>query len=280
MREIKTSLITDTIAELCRGANCELPEDMRAALHSARGSERSQVGRGVLGDLESNLGAAKELGVPICQDTGMAIVFMSIGRDVHITGGSLREAVDEGVRRGYVGGRLRLSVVSDPIKRENSGDNTPAILYTDICEGGNIDITVAPKGFGSENMSAIKMFTPAASRQDIIDFVAGTVSAAGSRPCPPVVLGVGIGGDFEYCAYLAKKALTRPLSVRSGDEYYRALEDDMLAAVNRLGIGPQGFGGSVTALGVNIEHYATHIAGLPVAVNVGCHVTRHRSAKL
>jgi fumarate hydratase subunit alpha len=280
MKEIHTDKITGTVARLCKEANLTLTQDMCAALSQAHEEEQSETGRGVIGDLISNLSAADELGVPICQDTGMAVVFLSVGQDVHIVGGSLTDAVNEGVRRGYVDGKLRLSVVSDPLRRVNSGDNTPAVIHTSIVEGDALRITVAPKGFGSENMSAVKMFTPAASRSDIIGFVTKTVADAGSKPCPPVVVGVGVGGDFEYCALLAKKALCRPLDRRNPDEYYRALEDDMLAAINRLGIGPQGFGGSQTALGVNIEQFGTHIAGLPVAVNMGCHVTRHRSAVL
>jgi fumarate hydratase subunit alpha len=234
----------------------------------------------VIGDLLENLIAAGELNVPVCQDTGMAVVFLEIGQEVHITGGGLYDAVNEGVRRGYLEGRLRCSVVADPMRRINTDDNTPAIIHTEIISGDHLKITVAPKGFGSENMSAMRMFTPAATKADIVAFVRDTVDRASSMPCPPVVVGVGIGGDFEYAAILAKKALCRPLDKRNADEYYGKMEEDALLEINGLGIGPQGFGGSVTALQVNIEVFATHIAGLPVAVNMGCHVTRHQTAVL
>ncbi len=215
--------------------------------------------------------------MPICQDTGMACVFLEIGQDVHFTGGNLTEAVNEGVRRGYANGYLRKSVVKDPVRRGNTGDNTPAMLYTEIVPGDQVKITVAPKGFGSENMSQLKMFTPSAKREDIIGFIVDCVKTAGSNPCPPVVIGVGIGGDFEYSAILAKKALCRNVSVRNSDSFYADMEQELLEKINALDIGPQGFGGKTTALCVNIETYPTHIAGLPVAVNVGCHVTRHAS---
>jgi len=280
LRVIHTQEITQTVSRLCIEANLRLPGDVRRALEQARADEKSPVGRDVIGDLVSNLEAASELGVPVCQDTGMAVVFLRLGQDVHIEGGSLNDAVNEGVRRGYLEGGLRCSVVSDPLRRLNTGDNTPAIIHTEVTPGDRLSITVAPKGFGSENMSAVRMFTPAATREDIIAFVAGAVGAAGSLPCPPVVVGVGIGGDFEYAALLAKKALCRPLDEPNSDAFYAAMEEDALRAVNRLGIGPQGFGGTVTALRVAIEAYATHIAGLPVAVNMGCHVTRHKSAVL
>ena len=277
MREIKAELITKAIARLCVESNRVLPESLESCIRNT--GETSPVSRPVMEDLCSNLDAARELGLPICQDTGMAVVFAEIGQDVHING-SLTEAVNEGVRRGYVDGLLRCSVVADPIRRGNTEDNTPAILHVSLVQGGNIKLTVAPKGFGSENMSRLKMFTPAASREDIIGFVADTVKKAGGNPCPPVVLGVGIGGDFELCAKLAKEALCRDVSVRNKDPYYAELEQDMLNAVNATGVGPQGFGGDVTALAVNIETYPTHIAGLPVAVNVGCHVTRHKSVTI
>ena len=218
--------------------------------------------------------------MPVCQDTGMAVVFADVGQEVHIAGGLLEDAVNAGVRKGYVEGLLRLSVVSDPLRRVNSGDNTPAVLHVRLVEGDRLKLTVAPKGFGSENMSGVRMLTPAASREDVIAAVVDLVKKAGSNPCPPMVLGVGIGGDFELCAYLAKKALCRSLSERNPDPFYAELERDMLDAVNALGIGPQGFGGRTTALGLGIEQYPTHIAGLPVAVNVGCHVTRHASVTL
>lgn len=277
MREIKAELITNAIARLCVESNRVLPESLESCIRNT--GETSPVSRPVMEDLCSNLDAARELGLPICQDTGMAVVFAEIGQDVHING-SLTEAVNEGVRRSYVDGLLRCSVVADPIRRGNTEDNTPAILHVSLVQGGNIKLTVAPKGFGSENMSRLKMFTPAASREDIIGFVADTVKKAGGNPCPPVVLGVGIGGDFELCAKLAKEALCRDVSVRNKDPYYAELEQDMLNAVNATGVGPQGFGGDVTALAVNIETYPTHIAGLPVAVNVGCHVTRHKSVTI
>lgn len=280
MREIHTSEIIKTVSRLCIEANLRLPEDVAHALAGAREAEQSPVGRGVIGDLLENLRAAGELNVPVCQDTGMAVVFLEIGQEVHITGGGLYDAVNEGVRRGYLEGRLRCSVVADPLRRINTDDNTPAIIHTEIISGDRLKITVAPKGFGSENMSATHMFTPAATNADIIAFVRDTVDRAGSMPCPPVVVGVGIGGDFEYAAILAKKALCRPLDKRNADEYYSKMEEDALLEINSLGIGPQGFGGSVTALQVNIEVFATHIAGLPVAVNMGCHVTRHQTAVL
>jgi fumarate hydratase subunit alpha len=280
MREIHTDEIVKTVGRLCVEANLELSPDMEQTLRGSASREKSPLGKDVLGDLCRNLDAARELHVPVCQDTGMAVVFLEVGQEVHITGGSLEDAVNEGVRRGYLDGKLRLSVVGDPMRRVNTGDNTPAVIHMRIVTGDGLRVTVAPKGFGSENMSAIRMFTPSATRDDIIGFVAGTVGQAGSMPCPPVVVGVGIGGDFEYAALLAKKALCRPLDTAQKDEFYRALEADMLERINALGVGPQGFGGTVTALAVNIEVFATHIAGLPVAVNMGCHVTRHKSAEL
>lgn len=280
MREISVQEISSTIERLCVEANRILPDDVCTALGCAADKEKSPLGREVLYDLSRNLDAAKELRVPVCQDTGMAVVFLELGQDAHITGGSPEGAVNAGVAQGYTHGKLRFSVVGDPLRRENTGTNAPAIIHTRIVAGDRLKITVAPKGFGSENMSAVNMFNPSASRQDIIGFVADTVSRAGSRPCPPVIIGVGIGGDFEYAALLSKQALCRPIDLRNPDEFYARMESDALAAVNALGIGPQGFGGTVTALAVNIETYATHIAGLPVAVNMGCHVTRHKSAVL
>lgn len=280
MREIHTDVIVETVKKLCVEANLKLPGDVCDALKRAREEEKSAVARGVIGDLEQNLVAAENLGVPVCQDTGMAVIFLELGQEVHVTGGDLYQAIQKGVGRGYIEGRLRLSVVGDPINRVNTGDNTPAVIHTRITAGDRLRITVAPKGFGSENMSAIRMFTPSATRGDIVSFVTDTVLKAGSKPCPPVIVGVGIGGDFEYSAILAKKALLRNLNQRNPSDYYRQLEQNMLDQINRLGIGPQGFGGTVTALAVNIETFATHIAGLPVAVNMGCHVTRHRSAVL
>ena len=276
MREIKASAITDTIERLCIEANQVLPSDIKEAIQACRSCEDGQIACGILDNIIENYEIAENEQVPICQDTGMTCVFLEIGQDVHITGGDLSEAVDEGVRRGYTNGYLRKSVVKDPVRRGNTGDNTPAMLYTEIVPGENIKITVGPKGFGSENMSRINMFTPSATEQDIIGFVTETARLAGGNACPPMVLGVGIGGDFEKCALLAKQALCRAVSERNADPYYAGLEQRMLEAVNALGIGPQGFGGTVTALQVNICEFPTHIAGLPVAVNVGCHVTRHQ----
>lgn len=274
MREINSKEITNAIAKLCVDANLRLPRGMRECIECAQKSEKSELCRSVLGDIAANIDCADELGVPICQDTGMAVVFAEIGQDVHINGG-FEDAVNEGVRRGYIDGRLRLSIVKDPLERVNSGDNTPAVIHTRLVPGDKIRLTVAPKGFGSENMSRLKMFTPSASKEDIVSFVVETVSLAGSNPCPPIVVGVGIGGDFEYSAFLAKKALCRDLNTRNPEPLYAELEQTMLAEINKLGIGSQGFGGTVTALYVNIEQAPTHIAGLPVAVNMGCHVTRH-----
>ena len=280
MREIDVKELTSCIKQLCIQANKELPCSVKKAISKAREQECSEICKSVLGDLEENIQAAKELDVPVCQDTGMAVVFLEIGQDVHFIGGDFNEAVNEGVRQGYLEGLLRLSVVADPIRRGNTNDNTPAILHTSIIPGDKVKIMVAPKGFGSENMSAIRMFTPSATRQEIIGFVVDTVRKAGSNPCPPVIVGVGIGGDFEQCALLAKQALCRDLDQANPDPFYAELEQEMLQQVNQLGIGSQGFGGDVTALGLNIETYATHIAGLPVSGDMGCHVTRHMCAEL
>ena len=280
MREIDARQIADAVRRLCIEANRELPQDLEASIRAAEKTETSETGRSILADLSANLDAARECSLPVCQDTGMAVVFAEVGQEVRLTGGAFEEAVDEGVRRGYLDGLLRCSVVADPIRRGNTGDNTPAVLHTRIVPGDRLKLTVAPKGFGSENMSRIRMFTPAADEDDIIGFVEETVRLAGGNPCPPVVLGVGIGGDFEQCALLAKTALCRPVSERNRDPFYAGLEQRMLKRVNRLNVGPQGFGGSTTALAVNIEQAPTHIAGLPVAVNVGCHVTRRASAVL
>lgn len=276
MREITAQQIISALREACVSANRELPPDLEQLIRQSPGKERSPMGRSILCDLCENLDAARDLRVPICQDTGMAVVFAEIGQEVHING-DFRAAVDQGVREGYVEGLLRCSIVKDPLRRENTGDNTPAILHVSLVPGDKLTLTVAPKGFGSENMSRLKMLTPAASEEDLVEFVVETVRLAGGNPCPPVVLGVGVGGDFEYCALLAKRALCRPVSERNQDPYYAALEQKMLSAVNESGVGPQGFGGNVTALAVNIEAFPTHIAGLPVAVNVGCHVTRHKT---
>ncbi len=277
MKEINVVRITDAVAELCIKANKELPEDIVCRLQKSKQCETSPLAISVIEDLEKNIDVAREYGIPVCQDTGMAVVFLNIGQDVHLVGGSLYEAVNEGVRKGYEEGLLRKSVVSDPLIRENTNDNTPAIIHTNIVDGEEIEITVAPKGFGSENMSGIKMLTPFDSRQGVVDAVLEIVKKASNNPCPPMVIGVGIGGDFEQCAYLSKKALCRALDVSNSNPYYAELEKELLSKINELDIGPQGFGGKTTALAVNIETAPTHIAGLPVAVNIGCHVTRHKS---
>ncbi len=279
MREINAIDITNAVKKLCIESNKVLPKSLETLIKQRTDFESSDIGKSIMCDLCANLDAAREMNLPICQDTGMAVVFAEIGQDVHIIG-DFDEAVNKGVSKGYTEGLLRASVVKDPLKRINTEDNTPAIIHTKLVKGDKIKITIAPKGFGSENMSALKMFNPSASKQDIIDFVKDTVIKAGSNPCPPIVLGVGIGGDFEYCAVLSKKALCRDISVRNEDEFYATLEAEMLEAVNSTGIGPQGFGGDTTALAVNIETFATHIAGLPVAVNVGCHVARHKSVEI
>jgi fumarate hydratase subunit alpha len=280
MRTITAQEITDAVADLCIRANKILPAHLEERIGVCAAEEQSTVGRAVFDDLLANLRAAREEDMPICQDTGMAVVFVELGQDVHITGGTLREAVNAGVAKGYTEGYLRCSVVGDPLERVNTGNNTPAVLHLELVEGERVKITVCPKGFGSENMSAMKMMTPAASRKDIVDYVTACIAKAGSNPCPPIVVGVGLGGNFEECAFLAKKALCRDAAKRNPKPLYAALEQEMLEEINKLGIGPQGFGGTVTALCVNIEEGATHIAGLPVAVNVGCHVTRHAEAEL
>lgn len=277
MREINVNQITQTIADLCIEANKKLPSNLEDLIINSISDEVTEPAKGVMKDLKANIDAAAKLDIPICQDCGMAVVFIEIGQDVHLVGGNFTEAINEGVRQGYSKGYLRCSVVADPLLRINTGDNTPAVIHTSIVEGEEIKITVAPKGFGSENMSCIKMFTPAATREDIIEFVLGSIVTAGGNPCPPIVLGIGIGGDFEQCAYLAKKALCRNVSSKNSNEYYAEMEDEILRLANCLDIGPQGFGGKTTALAVNIETAPTHIAGLPVAVNFGCHVTRHKS---
>lgn len=278
MREISAQEITRVVRDLCIEANRRLPQDVETAVRTAADREEKPLAREIMGDLLENMQAARELELPVCQDTGMAVVFADVGQEVHIMGGLLADAVNQGVSAGYVEGRLRCSVVGDPLKRTNTGDNAPAVLHTRLVPGDRLSLTVAPKGFGSENMSRLQMLTPAAGRETILNFICETVRLAGSNPCPPMVLGVGIGGDFELCAELAKRALCRPLDSPNGDAYYAQMERDALEAVNRLGIGPQGLGGRATALSVAIETYPTHIAGLPVAVNVGCHVTRHASA--
>lgn len=275
VKEICVDRIKDEIARMCVQANRQLPCDIAKRLEDSIKTETHPVAVKILEDLKQNLKVADELRIPICQDTGMVVVFMDIGQDVHFTGGSLEDAVNEGVRQGYKQGLLRMSVMADPLRRVNTSDNTPAIIHTRIVPGNRVKITVAPKGFGSENMSGIKMLTPATTREDVIAAVVDIVKQAASNPCPPMIIGVGIGGDFEMCALLAKKALCRSLDSPHPDPYYAQLERDMLGEINKLNIGPQGFGGKTTALGLNIETFATHIAGLPVAVNIGCHVTRH-----
>ena len=275
MRNISCQTITETVAELCIKANTVLPEDIRALIDSASVSEKSPAGRDVLRDLRENYILADKERIPICQDTGMAVVFAELGQDLHITDGNFEDAINEGVRQGYEKGFLRKSVVRDPLRRENTGDNTPAVIHTRIVDGDKLRLTLAPKGFGSENMSAVKMFLPSCTVDEILDFIVETVDKAGSNPCPPVILGVGLGGTLEMAAIIAKKALTRPMDRRNADPFYADLEEKALAQINTLGLGPQGFGGNTTALAVNIEAYPTHIAGLPCVVNVGCHVTRH-----
>ena len=280
MREIHISKIIDTVKELCIEANYYLSNDVKRALCNAKENETWPLAENILDQIILNSDIAKNENMPICQDTGMACIFIDIGQDVHIVGGLLDDAINEGVRRGYEEGFLRKSVVKDPINRINTKDNTPAIIYYNMVAGDKIKITVAPKGFGSENMSRIKMLKPSDGLQGVKDFIIETVKLAGPNPCPPIVIGVGIGGTFDKAAYLAKKALIRPLDKRNEDKFYSDLEEELLANINKLGIGPQGFGGKTTALGLNIETYPTHIAGLPVAVKINCHATRHKEREL
>ena len=278
MREINVSEVEKIVSELCIKANRKLPCSLVEKIKNSPDGEKSPTGREVLCDLVRNIEAAESENIAVCQDTGMAVIFLDIGQDVHFVGGSLYEAVNKGVSKGYTEGYLRCSVVSDPLERVNTGDNTPAVIHTRIVDGDKVHISVCPKGFGSENMSKLKMFTPSATIEDIENFVVEVASVAGSNPCPPMVIGVGIGGDFEQCVYLAKKALCRDISIKNEKKLYSDMEERILEKVNKLGIGPQGFGGTTTALSVAIEQAPTHIAGLPVAVNIGCHVTRHASA--
>ena len=275
MRRINVETITQNIKEMCIEANHFLSPDMKKVFDEAAASEESPLGRQILGQLEENLCIAGEEMIPICQDTGMAVVFIKVGQDVHLIGGSLTDAINEGVRQGYVDGYLRKSVVKDPIYRENTKDNTPAIIHYEIVEGEQVEITVAPKGFGSENMSSVFMLKPADGIEGVKDAILTAVRDAGPNACPPMVVGVGIGGTFEKCAEMAKHALTRNLEEESPVEYVRDLEKEMLEKINNLGIGPGGLGGRTTALAVNIETYPTHIAGLPVGINICCHVNRH-----
>ncbi len=280
MKKIDLKTVEDVVCGLFIKANKRLPCDLVNRIYQAADNETDALPKNIMGDIAENLEAAARLDIPICQDTGMAVLFCEIGQDVHFTGGSFETAVNRGVARAYKEGYLRCSVVGDPLRRVNTGDNTPAVIHIKIVDGENVRFLAAPKGFGSENMSALKMLTPSATREDIIDYVLSVVREAGSNPCPPMVIGVGIGGDFEYCAYLAKKALCRPVDERNSDSFYAALEDELLGRINALGIGPQGFGGKTTVLAAAVETAPTHIAGLPVAVNIGCHVTRHAEAVL
>lgn len=280
MRYIDVKVIRENVKRMCISANCVLNSDIYEAISEFEKKEVSHVGKNILGQLRENADLAKEKMKPICQDTGMAVIFVEIGQDVHITGGGLSEAINEGVRDGYIDGYLRKSVVGDPLIRVNTKDNTPAIIHYDIKEGNKLKITVAPKGFGSENMSRVYMLKPAQGEEGVKDAIIRTIEEAGSNPCPPMVVGVGIGGNFEYCAELAKRALLRPVGSKSEKEHIRRIEEELFERANKLGIGPQGLGGRCTILGINVESFATHIAGLPVAINISCHVTRHAEIEL
>ena len=277
VREIEAAKITDTVKRLCIQANVILPEDVKNCIIKRKSEENWASAREILDRIEENFELAAAENVPICQDTGVACVFLEIGQEVHIAGGDITQAVNEGVRQGYAEGYLRKSVVRDPLDRVNTGDNTPAMIYYDIVPGDKIKITVAPKGFGSENMSQIKMLRPSDGIEGVKAFVLKAVEEAGPNPCPPIIVGVGIGGTFDKAALLAKKALLRETVTPSADQLYAKLEEELLEKINALGIGPQGFGGKTTALAVAVEHYPTHIAGLPVAVNINCHVARHKT---
>lgn len=276
MREVSTDEITKNIKEMCIEANYILSDDVKNKIINSAAVENSEIGKKILSQLEENMEIAEREQIPICQDTGMAVVFIKIGQEVHITGGSLEDAINQGVREGYTEGYLRKSVVKDPLIRENTKDNTPAIIHYEIIPGDKVEITVAPKGFGSENMSRVCMLKPADGIEGVKNAVIETVKLAGPNACPPVVVGVGIGGTFEKCALLAKKALKRDINSESSIEYVAELENELLDEINNLNIGPGGLGGKITALGVNIETYPTHIAGLPVAINMCCHVNRHK----
>jgi len=276
MRTIQAEKITQVVRKLCIESNCHLTDDLKNCIVSCRAAEPFPVAQDILDQIIENYQIADQNNVPVCQDTGMACVFVDVGQDVHVEG-NLENAIHEGVRQGYQDGYLRKSVVRDPLDRVNTGDNTPAMIYYTIVPGDQIRITVAPKGFGSENMSQIKMLKPSDGLKGVKDFVLKVVEEAGPNPCPPIVVGVGIGGTFDKAAYMAKRALLRPVNSRHPEAFYAALEDELLQKINTLGIGPQGFGGKTTALKVNIEKCPTHIAGLPVAVNINCHVTRHQS---
>lgn len=280
MRIIQLLEITNTIKEMCIKANHYLSEDMETTIRQAEKTEESELGREILSQMEKNLQIAREDMIPICQDTGMAVIFMEIGQEISFRGGNLEEAINEGVRQGYQEGYLRKSVVKDPIFRENTKDNTPAVIHYEIVSGDKVHITVAPKGFGSENMSRIFMLKPSDGIEGVKNAIISTVKDAGANACPPLIVGVGIGGTFEKCALLSKKALTRDLRDAPQSDYMKELEEEMLSKINELGIGPAGLGGSTTALAVNIEIYPTHIAGLPVAINICCHVNRHEKREL
>ena len=281
MRIINTKIIGENVEKLLVVANYFLPESLKNRIKECELSESKPLAKSILGKLSENLEAAKNLNVPICQDTGMAVIFLEIGQEVFLEGEYINDVVNRATADAYIKGYLRKSVVSEPLfERKNTGDNTPAVLHTAIVPGDKVKITVAPKGFGSENMSAVKMFTPSATPESIVAFVTETVRNAGGNPCPPIVVGVGLGGTFEYAAFLSKKALTRDVDVRNANPLYADLEEIMLESINNLGVGPQGFGGRTTALAVNIEYFPTHIAGLPCAVNIGCHVTRHKTIEI
>ena len=280
MREIDVEIIEKAVEELFISANAELPSSLENLINTSKDAETNETAKNIFCDMCKNLEVARENEIPICQDTGMAVLFIEVGQDVHFVGGSLNDAINNGVRKAYFDGKMRCSIVKDPIHRGNTNANTPALVHYSIVDGDKVKLTAAPKGFGSENMSKIKMFTPSATEEDIINFVVDVVKTADANPCPPVILGIGIGSDFEGCAILSKKALCRDISIPNENEYYKELEEKMLTEINKLNIGAQGFGGDITALKVNIETAPTHIAGLPVAVNVGCHVTRHKELEI
>ena len=275
MKEVNTAEIVKAVKKMCINSNIHLNEDVKNKIKEASNNEKWPMAKGILNKILDNVDTAAAENMPMCQDTGMACVFVELGQDVHIVGGSIEDAINEGVRQGYEEGYLRKSVVKDPLNRVNTKDNTHAVIYYDVVPGEKLKITVAPKGFGSENMSQIKMLKPADGLEGVKNFILKVVKEAGPNPCPPIVVGVGIGGTFDKAANLAKRALIRPLSERNHNKFYASLEEELLKKINETGIGPQGFGGLTTALAVNIETYATHIAGLPVAVNINCHVTRH-----
>ncbi len=275
MRDVDVSEVTKVVRQMCIDANYELSGDMQKALNDARDKEESELGRQIFSQLQKNLDIAREDQIPICQDTGMAVFFVKVGQEVHFVGGNITDAINEGVRQGYTEGYLRKSVVGDPLIRKNTGDNTPAVIHYDIISGDSLTITCAPKGFGSENMSRVFMLKPADGEDGVKNAIVQAVKDAGPNACPPMVIGVGIGGTFEKCAEMAKEALTRPVGEHSDIEYVRKMEEEVLGMINATGIGPAGLGGRITALAVNINTYATHIAGLPVAVNICCHVNRH-----